>query len=187
VVLVSDGRQTRGDAISAARELAASGTPVDVLPVGDAATPDVRLESVDLPRTAYEGEVATLSVRVSADRATPATVRVWRDDGQLALERDVELSSGQQELTLPLPPADEPGLHRFRVDIEVADHTADATPLNNSLGATERVNGPPRVLVLARQPVDALVGALQAGGAAVQVADPAADQPTSPGGQRINR
>jgi Mg-chelatase subunit ChlD len=175
VVLVSDGRQTRGDAIGTARELAASGTPVDVLPIGEAAASDVRLDAVDLPRTAYQGEVATVTARVSADRATPATVRVWRDDGQLVLERGVQLTSGQQELALPLPAAEQPGLHRYRLDVDVPDRAADATPINNSLGAVERVSGPPRVLVLASQPQDAasLVGALQAGGADVQVADPA--------------
>jgi Mg-chelatase subunit ChlD len=175
VVLVSDGRQTRGDAVGTARELAASGTPVDVLPVGEAEAADVRLEAVDLPRTAYQGEVAILNARISADRATPATVRIWRDDGQLVLERGVQLASGPQELALPLPAADDPGLHRYRVDVDVADRAADATPINNTLGAVERVSGPPRVLVLANQPQDAasLVGALQAGGADVQVAQPA--------------
>ncbi len=176
VVLISDGRQTRGDAVAAARELAAAGTPVDVLAVGAAAAADVRLEAVDLPRTAYQGEVATLTARVSADQATPATLRVWRDDGQLALERDVQLASGEQEFALPLPPANDPGLHRYRVDVDVADRNADATPVNNSLGAVETVSGPPRVLVLASQPdsASALVGALQAGGADVRVADPSA-------------
>jgi Mg-chelatase subunit ChlD len=176
VVLVSDGRQTRGDAVGTARELSAAGTVVDVLPVGEAEAADVRLEAVDLPRTAYQGEVAILTARVSADRATPATVRVWRDDGQLALERGVQLVSGPQELALPLPAAEDPGLHRYRVDVDVADRDSDATPINNTLGAVERVSGPPRVLVLANQPQDAasLVGALQAGGADVQLAQPAA-------------
>jgi uncharacterized membrane protein len=174
VVLVSDGRQTRGDAIGAARELAAAGTQVDVLPTGDAATSDVRLEALDLPRTAYESEVATLSVRIDAGRATPAAIRVWRDDGQLVLQREVQLAAGPQELALPLPAAEGPGLHRYRVDVEVADRAADATPINNSLGAVQHVSGPPRVLVLASAPQDAaaLVGALQAGGADVVVSDP---------------
>jgi len=136
----------------------------------------VRLESVDLPRTAYQGEVPTLTARVDADRAIPATLRVWRDDGQLALERGVQLASGEQELALPLPAAEDPGLHRYRVDVEVADRATDTTPLNNSLGAVETVSGPPRVLILASQPesASALVGALQAGGAEVRVLDPAA-------------
>jgi uncharacterized membrane protein len=183
VVLISDGRQTRGDAIGAARELAAAGTPVDVLPVGAASSADVRLETVDLPRTAYQGEVPTLTARVSSDQATPATLRVWRDVGQLALERDVQLASGEQELALPLPPAEDPGMHRYRVDVEVAVRSADATPLNNSLGAVETVSGPARILVLSSVPesASALVGALRAGGADVRVVDPSA-APTDPSG-----
>ena len=176
VVVVSDGRQTGGDAIGAARELAAIGTAVDVLPVGQASGADVRLESVEVARTAYQGEVPALTARVSSDRPTAATIRVWRDDGELAVERGVQLATGQQELALSLPAAQDPGFHRYRVDVDVADRTADATPLNDSLGAVQSVLGPPRVLVLANdaQTAAPLVGALQAGGAEVRVAQPSA-------------
>jgi Ca-activated chloride channel family protein len=146
VVLLSDGRQTRGDAVAAARDLAARGMVVDVLPMGAEAGPDVRLEAVDLSATAYHGEVSTLTARVYAGLAATATVRVYRDD-QLVVERAVELRSGRQDVALPVP-VGEPGLHRYRVDV-AADPTVDATAANNALGAVQRVAGPPRALVVA--------------------------------------
>src|SRR5262245_47435643 len=48
VVLLSDGRQTVGDAVAAARELAARDVRVDVLPLGGTAQPDLRVEAIDL-------------------------------------------------------------------------------------------------------------------------------------------
>src|SRR5262245_44504133 len=48
VVLLSDGQQTVGDAVAAARELAARDVRVDVLPLGGTAQPDLRVEAIDL-------------------------------------------------------------------------------------------------------------------------------------------
>ena len=173
VVLVSDGRQTGGDAVAAARELAAGGAVVDVLPLGASGGPDLRLESVHLPETAYLGETATLTARLHADRATAATLRVYRDDA-LVLERRVELRSGRQEVALPVS-VGEPGLHRYRVDVAADDPSADAVAANNALGAVQRVAGPPRVLVVAAEPTRTglLPAALRSGGTEVTIAAPA--------------
>ena len=173
VVLVSDGRQTRGDAIAAARALAGRGIAVDVLPLGPLAGPDVRLESVHLPETAYRGEIATITATVHADRPSPATLRVYRDDA-LILEREVELREGRQDIALAVP-VGEPGLHRYRIDVATARPEADGVAVNNTLGAIQRVAGPPRVLIVAAEPAGAglLTAALQAGGAEVVVGPPA--------------
>jgi Ca-activated chloride channel family protein len=172
VVLLSDGRQTRGDAVAAVRDLAARGMVVDVLPMGAEAGPDVRLEAVDLSATAYRGEVSTLTARVYAGLAATATVRVYRDD-QLVVERAVELRSGRQDVALPVP-VGEPGLHRYRVDV-AADPTVDATAANNALGAVQRVAGPPRALVVAAgsDAAGLLPAVLQAVGAEVTLVNPA--------------
>ncbi|MHB1162784.1 MAG: VWA domain-containing protein, partial [Chloroflexota bacterium] len=174
LVVVSDGRQTRGDAVAMARELAARGVAVDVLPLGTGATSDLRLESVALPETAYQGEVAALTARLYADRPASATLRVYRDD-RLLLERQVELRDGRQEVALSVPVGD-PGLHRYRVDVAAVDPASDGSPANNALGALQRVVGPPRVLVVASSPQETgmLPAALSAGGAEVTVVGPAA-------------
>lgn len=174
VALVSDGRQTRGDAISAARELAGRGVVVDVLPVSARAEADLRLESVDLPETAYQGETSTLTARIHAGAATRATVRIFQDD-RLLLERQLDLRAGRQEMAVPVPVGG-PGLHRYRVDVEAAGPGADGTSANNVLGAVQRVMGPPRVLVVTESPEAAgyLPAALQAGGAQASVVGPSA-------------
>ncbi|HEV8637397.1 MAG TPA: VWA domain-containing protein, partial [Chloroflexota bacterium] len=179
VVLLSDGRQTVGDAVAAARELAARGVRVDVLPLGGSAQPDLRIEALELPERARRGETSVLTVRAHAALASVrsgssagATLRVFRDD-RLLVERSVRLEAGRQEVALALP-VGEPGLHRYRVDLAPTDPSGDATPQNNALGAVQRVVGPPQVLVVATSTAAAgfLPGALRAGGAEVTVAEP---------------
>lgn len=173
VVLVSDGRQTRGDAVAAARELAARGLVVDALPLVGSVGPDLRLEAVELPDTAYRGETATLTARVHSDAAAGATLRVYRDD-RLLLERPWDLRNGRQEMAVSIP-VGEPGLHRYRVELSPVDPAADGTAANNVLGALQRVVGPPRVLVVAQQTQMAgfLPNLLTAGGAEVEIVSPA--------------
>lgn len=174
VVLVSDGRQTRGDVVSAARELRARGVIVDVLPLSGLTDADLRFESLELAETAHRGEVAAVTARVYADRATGATVRMYRDD-ELVLQREVHLVPGRQDLALSLPVGD-PGLHRYRADLRAHDPRADSLDANNSLGAVQRVVGPPRVLIVATDSAEAglLPAALESGGAEVTVVEPGA-------------
>jgi Mg-chelatase subunit ChlD len=170
-VLVSDGRQTTGDAVAAARELAARGLTVDVLPVGTESR-DVVLTDVSLPPTAREEEVSPLLARVDAAQGGRAWVLAYRDDALVA-ERQVELRSGRQQIAFPLP-VGEPGLHRYRIDIFPEDSVADSTVINNSLGAVQRVLGQPRVLLVAARPESAglLPSALAAGGIDAAVVHP---------------
>ncbi len=173
VVLVSDGRQTQGDAVAAARELGARGIIVDVMAVGADAAADLRMESVELSQTAYQGETTTLAARVHADSAAQATLRVYRDD-RLLLERQAKLQGGRQEVAVTVP-VGEAGLHRYRVELSSPDPSTDANPANNALGALQRVMGPPRILVIAQggESGGFLPGLLRAGGAEVTVVPPA--------------
>ena len=74
-----------------------------------------------------------------------------------------------------MPPA-APGTHRLRVEVTAADPAAESMPLNNALGAVQRVVGAPRVLVVSTSAgnVGYLPTALQSGGATVEVGTPAA-------------
>lgn len=171
VVLVSDGQQTTGDALAAARSLAARDVSVDVLPIGSDGR-DVLLTRVELPATARADEVSTLWLGIESAAPTPASIRVFRDDALLA-ERSVELRAGAQQMALPVP-VGEPGLHRYRVDVAPGDAAADSTTINNSLGAIQRVLGQPRVLLVASraESLGWLPLALAASGIDVAVASP---------------
>ncbi|HEX7603757.1 MAG TPA: vWA domain-containing protein, partial [Polyangiaceae bacterium] len=56
IVLVTDGVQTRGDALAAAAAAVAADVPIDVVPLDQKTFPDVRIVSVRAPSYANEGE-----------------------------------------------------------------------------------------------------------------------------------
>ena len=55
-VLLSDGQETNGDAVAAARSLHARGVEVDVVPLPAAGGPEALVETVTAPSVVNEGE-----------------------------------------------------------------------------------------------------------------------------------
>ncbi len=99
LVLVSDGNQTSGDALEAARSLIkpdGSRIAVDVLPVRYQIQREVLIERVDVPPTAISE--STITVRIVLDATAPAR-------GMLSLLYDgevVDINGSQPGLSRPL-------------------------------------------------------------------------------------
>lgn len=175
VVLVTDGRDTGGDAVAAARTLHAEGVRVDVVPAGAPAGPDIRLDSLYLSPQSRVGENTLVELAITSDMAAEGDLYLERDD-QLLDTRPVQLKPGENRLTLSVP-AGEAGLHRYRVKLVPRDRAADAFAANNETGGIQEVSGPPRVLVLAEDAGQAqsIAGALRASGRVeVEIKEPAA-------------
>jgi uncharacterized membrane protein len=171
IVLLSDGVETRGDALEAATLAAGRGVQIDVLPIERAAAPEVAIESVRLPERADPREPIELRVVTRATRATEVDVRVMRDGEPIAVTR-TRVRPGDDVLTMR-DVATEPGVHRYDVLVEPVDPGADTARENNEGGAYVRVSGGARVLLLAERPpeVEALAGAIRAAGFEVDVRD----------------
>ena len=101
LVLVSDGNDTTGDALAAARAAAAAGVVIDVLPVDYRVGNEVMVEGVYTPVEAREGQ--TVAVRVVL-RATS------RAAGELLVKHDgkvLDLNGPERDgLGLPVRPGD---------------------------------------------------------------------------------
>jgi Ca-activated chloride channel family protein len=167
VVLLSDGVQTRGDALRQAAVARELGVPVDVIPLeGAARGPDLIAEALSAPPEVEAEEPFALRLQVRAPRAMTARARLYRGDALLG-ESEVALQPGLDVVSFPQV-LTAPGLHRFRVVLE-AD--GDAEPRNNEALATVQVGGTPRVLLLEGYEGGAahLEAALVKGGFAVQV------------------
>lgn len=138
LALISDGDQTSGDAISAARELAGratggarGGTPVDVAPVELDASQEVMVESVDSPpRSAAESAVMVrvtfmatepvrglLTLMHSAGGASTAGEPIDINGEEPGFARRVELPTGRsvQLIRVQLPAGH---VHQFRAVFE---------------------------------------------------------------------
>ncbi|MBX3272765.1 MAG: VWA domain-containing protein [Sandaracinaceae bacterium] len=168
LVLVSDGVETRGDALAAAAVAAGRGVPIDVLAIERAPRPEIAIERVRLPPVADPGQ--PLELRVVTRATDAARVRVVvRRDGEPIAQGETEIRAGADVLTLR-EVAPSPGVHRYEVLLEPLDAGADATPENNEGAALIRVAGGSRALVLAERPPEAAALAQALSGAGVEVA-----------------
>lgn len=170
VVVLTDGRENRGAAIEEARRLAGEGVRVDLVPLSPAEGPEVMLQDLRVPETAYQGERVNLAVRVRSNVDTPARLRLYRDDALLA-EEPVAVKAGEVNLVLSAE-AGGPGLHAYRVEVR---SERDGFGENNQAAALQRVLGPPQVLIIEGKPGEGEVlrRSLAAGGAGVAVLGPA--------------
>ncbi len=80
LVLVTDGNDTTGDVLAAAEEAAASGIPIDILPVQYRVQNEVMVERLFAPNEAREGQTVPLRVVLRATRPADGEVLLMHDD-----------------------------------------------------------------------------------------------------------
>jgi Ca-activated chloride channel family protein len=173
LVLLSDGAQTRGDALAAAQVAAGRGVPIDVWVIERAPSAELAVERVRMPPVADPGQPVELRVVTRATQEARVRVRVRRD-GESIAEAETTIRAGNDVLTLR-EIAPDPGVHRYEVLLEPLDEGSDVAVENNEGGALIRVTGGSRALVLASRPeeANALVEALRAAGIDTHVGGPA--------------
>jgi uncharacterized membrane protein len=147
LVLMSDGNENVGDAMSAVLAAKRLGVTVDVLPLGVSRANDVSVQKLQVPNKLKKGQNFEVKIFVQADQPTPASVRLWRND-QFLGEQKVELSAGKNLFSFPqsLPDA---GFYSYDVQVEVA---GDPLPQNNRASGFTSVRGDPRILVVSADP-----------------------------------
>lgn len=168
VLVVSDGRTTGADARGAARRLAARGIAVDFRHVAREEVPlDLAVVSVDVPSAVAVREPFQFSAVVFASGAVTGTVKLERS-GQLLVKGPYDFRPGNN--VLPFRDLiEKEGLASYRLTVEAP---GDGVVENDEGHAVLRVEGPPRVLVLTRQPKGALAQALEAAGMRLEVREP---------------
>lgn len=169
IVVISDGNENLGDAMAAVEAAVPLGVSVDVVPLGIGRSGDVSLQRVALPSRLKVGQTFDLKVFVESDHATPATLRVLRDDAVLG-EQAVEIAAGKNLFSVPQTLA-QPAFYRYEVQVEAA---GDPFPQNNRAIASAEVRGDPRLLLVSLNPAEdaALIAALKASKMEVRVVDP---------------
>lgn len=159
IILASDGVQTSGDALAAARQSVGRGesddegesgsrdggrgvVPISVIPIEYEITREVFVDSVDAPPRAAAG--ATASVRVTLTSTGPATgtLRLLDDQRTIDLNGPAEgdglrlmLTAGSNVIPLDVP-LGEGRVHRFKAifepDVESGAFVGDTLARNNS-------------------------------------------------------
>jgi uncharacterized membrane protein len=177
LVILSDGRQTIGNAEEAARLAAATDVQIDYVALSGAGAvqtasgPEVMVAGVDAPSTVNAGERFNLTASlVSTYADSPVEIRVM-SGGRVIYRRDVVLQQGTtNEVFEMLAPGT--GFVDFQVVIE--PRGPDTYYQNNQLSAFTQVTGPPRVLLVTSDPreIEPLRTVLQESGLQVDVQGP---------------
>jgi uncharacterized membrane protein len=140
IALLSDGAETRGDALAAAQAL---GIPVDTLAYPAPARPEIWVAGMDVPRTLREDEEYTIGITIGSVSATET--RLTLDDGSTPIASQlIQLSSGENRLSFQAR-AGQPGILRLRATLDGGE---DTFAQNNTGAATALVAPRPRVLLV---------------------------------------
>lgn len=190
LVLISDGVETRGDALAAARALAeapGAAVPVDVLPISYNVRNEVLVEFVDAPPTASRESMVAVRVGLRATAPAAGTLRLEREGGELDISPDepglglrLALEPGRTVVPIEVRvPAQT--VHRFRAVFEPDDPAADTVAQNNSGMAFTVTPGRGKTLVIdgvsdgaTTGPGSILPGALTRSGLEVSAVPPGA-------------
>jgi Ca-activated chloride channel family protein len=155
IVLISDGNATGSDPVEAARELAALGTPIDVIPLPYSVGNEVMVEAVDVPPQAARGQTIAVRVLLRATDAARGSLRLIYEDQQLDVNpggagRDlpVQLSPGVNAFVVEVPLDRHRVLHRIRPVFIPADASSDRLVENNTAEVFTVTPGPGRVLIV---------------------------------------
>jgi Ca-activated chloride channel family protein len=104
VVLVSDGNETRGHALTEASRAKQSGVPIFTFPAGGTAPLPVVVEAVESPKDVFAGERFTLALQLNSTRSLP--VRLWATSNDQEIgSTTVDLTVGSNHVNLPLQTA----------------------------------------------------------------------------------
>lgn len=150
VLLLSDGNDTEGGALSAARRMAALGVPLHTIPFEAPDRPEVLLRDLVVPAQVAAGEPFRITCVAESTGPTPATFTLYRD-GFRVDEQTMLLPAGRTTLAFQEPrAADGPTRYELRV---AAEHDTFAD--NNVSQGIVYAAGEPRVLLLDGEPRDA--------------------------------
>lgn len=149
IVLLTDGRQTQGQATDAAAQLAVRGAKVHVIPVGIRREHPPRVVAVDAPLGAKVG--VPVGVRVSIEAANPgsAVLRLLDPSHKVVDQRTIALP-GRSTAMLHLTPTDG-GMQDYTVQVDTDGALVD------SRSVPIYVQGPPRILLADNVPDEAFL------------------------------
>jgi len=143
VVVLANGRQTRGEAETASATARARDVSVDVVPLPERAR-DAAVTRLQAPEALRAGDPLPLGVNVRSTVAAPATISLY-EEGKPRGTRPVRLAVGDNPYLLSLV-AGGPGAHAYRVVVHMK---GDEGRGNDALAARLRVVRRPRALVVA--------------------------------------
>lgn len=167
IVLVSDGNETIGDALSAATN---SRVPISTIALPSSSEPEVQVAEVRVPAEVREGEPFMVEVVIQSNHDDEGLVEVFRGDHKVVSEKK-KIKSGENRFRF------QQSIERDRLavfQVRVSGLSQDKLLDNNSEAGLVYASGKPRVLVIESDPnlIRELAYALEDEGIQVDVRPP---------------
>lgn len=143
LVLLTDGNETKGNALEFASKFKGSNISVDVVPFYQPVSTDVSLKSFVTPQVAYVGEQQQLVTEVHATAANKGELLLYEND-KLVHREAVELAQGSNVFTYKHTATAE-GLVKYEAVVQVEQ---DAIFENNKLTSVTMVQSEPHLLIV---------------------------------------
>ena len=143
IVLLTDGNETKGDALLQANLLKNSKFSVDVVPLEKSVKQDVVLQRFETPSIAFEGEQQQFVVTVHADTDQSGTI-VLTENNEPILKESVQLQAGNNRFAFRHLSA-ATGLIKYEAQVLVEQ---DALLENNRLTSVTTVQAAPKLLIV---------------------------------------
>lgn len=143
LVLLTDGNETKGNALEFASKFKGSNISVDVVPFHQPVSTDVSLKSFVTPQVAYVGEQQQLVTEVHATAANKGELLLYEND-KLVHKEAVELAQGSNVFTYKHTATAE-GLVKYEAVVQVEQ---DAIFENNKLTSITMVQSEPHLLIV---------------------------------------
>lgn len=154
ILLVSDGNQTSGDLIEAARISAINKIPIDVLPLRYEYDREVLFKRIVAPAKARSGETVSLRFVMESNVETSGKIMLNENGDTVDLDPDstrigapITLEPGTSVKTVSLP-LNTRGVKDFEAVFVPDDESMDMVSENNRASAMTFVSGPGHVLVV---------------------------------------
>lgn len=143
LVLLTDGKQTKGDIGNLAQAVTNSGTELLTLLYDSEQKQDTYIENVILPAYLHPGDLYSVTVIIESNYDTDANLLLYQGSNQAGSSR-VHLNKGSNRFVIQQQVTDET-MESLRVKIEAE---GDSCPENDIFNAYSVVEAPPRVLVI---------------------------------------
>lgn len=145
IVMLTDGNETLGDALSVAGQ---SPIPISTVPVPSPTAPEVQVAEVNVPAEVREGEPFMVEVVIQSNHDDEGLVEVYRGDHKVLSERK-KIQAGENRFRFQQS-VDRERLAVFQA--RVSELTNDTLLENNTTAGLVYAAGKPRVLVIESDP-----------------------------------
>lgn len=145
IVLLSDGRATRGDALQAALR---ARVPISTVPLPSRTEPEVQVSSVSVPAQVREGEPFFVEVSLDSNHDDEGLIEVYRGDHKVVSEQKT-LKTGENKFRF------QQSIERERLaayTVRVSGLKQDTLLDNNRETGLVFTAGKPRVLIIESDP-----------------------------------